>query len=275
MAEFVKHTNREFLYEARHLTRESPMPSRNKDIVSELSEKNEIILGGTAAEMHAHYKERLNEVYHHNRNDLVTTMHWAVGFPSDLRPEQESEFVTAVCDFMVDFFGKGDPTWERNVIAVAVHRDEGVRLNGELIAGRPHIHWMAIPVVENPRYHSLTPSGRKPSSYDYEEKVCINDLIKHKDLLEFHPRMQKYLDDRGIQATVYKGGAAGERNLTIRELKEITRATGLTIEQLEETVRENERLRERINEITKSQETAYSWGTGKSWEESHTWDIDL
>lgn len=111
---------------------------------------------------------------------------------------------------------------------------------------------------------------RRLDSELYKKKVCANDLVSKKFLSEFHPKMQKHLDEAGIQCTVYSEKKTGnEINLTVSQLKEITKATGivldkaLTVDELANLINENITLKSKLRDLEK--DCAPEWGQASRW----------
>ena len=145
MAAFNKYINAAIYNLLRHNNREVRNPS-NTDIDPERAKQNYCLTppdrGITLAENKEYYNQRLDEVYHYKRDTLVTCCEWIVTAPADLSKDQEAAFFRACYDFLN---GQYD---EENVFHCSVHYDEGVKNNqGDVVYGRPHMHYMFIPVV--------------------------------------------------------------------------------------------------------------------------------
>ena len=113
---------------------------------------------------------------------------------------------------------------------------------------------------------------RRLESERYEKKLMPKDSFLNKQFFdEFHPAYQKWLTDHGFDCTVYKGG--GGINLTIEQLKDITRQTGVTldrglsVENLSKLINENSRLKERVTELEHQVNHDRNWGENKNWGE--------
>ena len=111
----------------------------------------------------------------------------------DLEQEQYDDFFLAVYDFLENRYG------EENVIQAVVHDDEG---------GQPHLHFCFIPVVEDKKHEE---------GY----KVCANDVLDRRELRNFHPDLQRYLDEHGLEDACVMTGVTRAQggNRTVAELK--------------------------------------------------------
>lgn len=140
-----------------------------------------------------YYIERLGQVYVYGRNDVKAMAGWVVTAPQDLAPERYDDFFCATYDFLSARYG------EENVVQAIVHDDEG---------GQPHLHFCFVPVVEDKKH-------------EQGYKVCANDVLNRRELRNFHPDLQKYLDDHGLEdARVMTGITSAQGgNRTVRELK--------------------------------------------------------
>ena len=121
---------------------------------------------------------------------------------------------------------------ERCIIQAVVHRDEIVKNgDGERISHN-HMHLSFIPAVPD----------KKHEGYDY--KLNAYELTKKTVLMTLHPDLQKYLNEAGIHATVYRKRKDGGHTLklSVADLKWITEITGgsftgtVTVEDLAELI---------------------------------------
>ena len=118
----------------------------------------------------------------------------------------------------------------------------------------------------------------------HKQKLNSDALTSRKQLHEFHPGLQKYLDDCGIKCTVsYKSqGIERDVSYTIAEAKTVTRVTGLSIEKIKSLEIENNRLHEQIISLTKElnlnkeHERESIWGSSSEWGKNRgkTWEIE-
>lgn len=117
---------------------------------------------------------------------------------------------------------------------------------------------------------------RRLESERYEKKLMPKDAFLDRHFFEgFHPAYQKWLTDHGFDCTVYKGG--GGINLTIEQLKEITRQTGvslergLSIDSISHLINDNSRLKERVTELEQQVPHDRSWGRESRFREEIEW----
>lgn len=108
----------------------------------------------TLKESKQYFKTRLSEIFCYNNKELKTLGQWVVTAPSDLVPEQEKDFFRTAHDYMNSLYGV------KNCIQSVVHRDEGVKNdNGEIIAGKSHLHYSFIPAVRNKKFMRVDKRG--------------------------------------------------------------------------------------------------------------------
>ena len=209
----------------------------------------------------SYFRERLSEVYKYDRKDVVVACEWVVTAPKDLKPEQEDAFFRATYDFLISKYG------EKNVIQAIVHKDE---------AGQHHLHYLFAPVVQNEKYQQPNRYGNITGSALYKEKLCANDLIDRRHLQHWHDDLQRWLDDRGIHATV-KNGATEGSGKTVTELKRETLEKELEAvkDHLASVEKENAQLQERLEarEQDRQHEVIQSsgWGEQRAWGSSEGW----
>ena len=88
-----------------------------------------------------------------------------------LDPERYDNFFYATYNFLANRYG------EENVVQAIVHDDEG---------GQPHLHFCFVPVVEDPKH-------------EQGYKICANDVLDRRELRNFHPDLQRYLNEHGLE----------------------------------------------------------------------------
>lgn len=257
MASSEKFTDDAMCNMLRHNDRETLNPT-NTDIDPERSGLNySFPLNHGGLTDFEYYKKILGEKYLYGRGsarekEAITGCGWVVTLPQELLgyPEKEAAFFKGVFDFISERYGK------ENIINNAVHYDE---------AGLPHIHVVFCPVtkldhdivqhktvkttkavkLESGRYEyeyrfKLDENGNKiklnnyarMSDY-YDEKVDCNTVLNKIELRNFHPDLQKYLTDNGIEGAVITGKTGGA-NFTVAELKEFTAKTGMRLDEVRE-----------------------------------------
>lgn len=137
-------------------------------------------------------KDRLSEVKCLKRKDVNVICSWVLTLPKSFPSEREKEFFEQAYKFLEERYGK------KNVISSYVHKDETT----------PHMHFCFIPVVRDKR------TGK--------EKVSAYELLTRKELMKFHPDLDKHLEkyfgfEVGILNEATKNG-----NRTVAELKQQT-----------------------------------------------------
>jgi len=221
-----------------------------------------------------YYKQRVGEVYMYGRGtkrekEAITGCGWIVTLPKELYgdPVKERAFFQGCYDFIADRYGR------ENIINNAVHYDEG---------GLPHIHVIFSPVtkldhdmvqfktkrttqavqLESGRWeykHIHVDANGKPvnendpttwvplnnyarmSDY-YDEKVDCNSVLNKIELRNFHPDLQKYLTEHGIEGRVVTGKTG--TNFTVKELKEFTAKTGMHLDEVKDMMQDDKSLLE-------------------------------
>ena len=177
----------------RHIERTIENPS-NEDIDKENTNKDYLLTPNREMSSYDYYKQRLSEVYLYKRADVNTLCGWIITAPQELKKENEEAFFKSCYEFLNNRYG------EKNAISCVVHKDE---------SGQPHMHYLFIPVVEDKKHK------------DYDGKVCADNLITKRELRNFHPDLQKHLNDEGIEAKVYTGITKKQGgNISVRELKQ-------------------------------------------------------
>ncbi len=248
LAALERYTSNAVSYILRHNTRENPKPPSNIDIDPARSQLNDTLTperGDTARQCKDYYNSRLNEVYHMNRSDIITACQWVITAPADLAPEQEQVFFRESYAYLNHVYG------QENCVQCTVHRDEGVKgKDGEIVAGRSHMHYVFLPVVENKKYGVKNKKGNITKIATYQEKLCADELITKRHLKAFHPDFQRWLDNAGIKCTVHSG-VTGGKNRTVEALKTETREILLQKERIETLEAENQALKDRIKELEK------------------------
>ncbi|MGN0408899.1 MAG: plasmid recombination protein [Candidatus Fimousia sp.] len=254
MASIDKFTHDAMSNMLRHNDRKTINPG-NKDIDRERSALNysfPLDYGGLTG--YEYYKRLVDEKYLYGRGSArekcaVTGCGWVVTLPKEIHgyPEKEKAFFKGVFDFISTRYGK------ENIINNAVHYDE---------AGLPHIHVIFSPVTKlnhdvvqyktvkttqaiklaSGRYEytyrfKLNEKGEKiklknyarMSDY-YDEKIDCNSVLNKIELRNFHPDLQKYLTEHGIEGAVITGKTG--TNFTVNELKTFTAHTGMHLEEV-------------------------------------------
>lgn len=234
MASIAKYTHGDVIYMLRHNSRECPRPASNTDIDPSRTPNNYTLLPDriTADSCREYYRQRLDEVYHMQRRDIVTACQWVITTPQDLDPALERDFFECTMDYLNGLYGAD------NCVQAIVHRDEGIKdQDGNLIAGRAHLHYIFMPVIDNDKYMQPNKHGNITAKAQYQQKLCANDLITKRHLQQWHADYQQWITNAGIHATV-QSGVTGGKNKTVEMLKNETKIKTLK--------HENELLKEKI-----------------------------
>ena len=193
MASIQKFKASEVSNQIRHIERTIENPS-NEDIDKEKISEDYLLSPDREMTSFDYYKQRLSEVYVYKRADVNTLCGWVITAPQELKKENEEAFFKSCYEFLNNRYG------EKNVVSCAVHKDE---------SGQPHMHYLFIPVVEDKKHK------------DYDGKVCADNLITQRELRNFHPDLQRHLDNEGIEAKIMTGITKRQgRNISVKELKQ-------------------------------------------------------
>ena len=115
----------------------------------------------------------------------------------------------------------------------AVNRGVNVSQQPAVVEGAKHLHVMYVPAVPDTKH----------DGFDY--KLNSDLLTRRNILLTWHSSYQSWLDNAGISATVASGVTSG-KGISVKAMKEVTKATGLSYEQIQTLKIENERLHEEL-----------------------------
>lgn len=183
---------------------------RNRNINSELAHLNYYLTPDrNGLTEYEYFQNRKAEVYCYGRADVKVLAGWVCTLPAEISdPKNQKEFFLRTYEFLESRYG------QKNVVQAAVHYDECIsykrrdltgnvicdeqgRPEYEILLGRPHLHFVFMPVVpdDNPLHWQT-------------EKICVNDVLNPEELRRFHPEYQQYLVAHGINARVYTGLAA-------------------------------------------------------------------
>ena len=236
MAELTKFGASEVAYHIRHDLRDLPAGKAygNEAVDSSLSRGNYSLLKGrcqTAVEANKYRKKIEEEVFKYNRKNLVHAVEIVVQCPSNCPADQKEAFFQETYKYICSTL----PMGERSVFVAQVHVDERhYSPTGKMIS-KDHLHVMYVPAIKDTKHEG------------YEYRLCADQLTKKARLKEFHPGLQKHLDEAGIQATVFrkKEGSGKTVGLSVSQLKELTKKTGialdhsLTVDELAEIINSN------------------------------------
>lgn len=265
MASIEKH-GADSLFFIRHNMRELP-PNKthsNIEIEPERTKNNYSIIsrGKSAAAVNKYRKQIEKELFQYNRKNLIHSVEVVVTLPTDCPPEQEEAFFSESYKYIVSTL----PMGERCVFLAEVHKDEGrIEKDGKtVVEAPPHMHLMYVPAV----------SDEKHDGYKY--KLCADQLTKRAKLKQFHPNFQRWLDDAGIKATVHSG-VTGGKNVTVSELKALTKETGLTLSDVKQLQQKVQSLEQQLEAVKKElqqerdNKPERTWGNTNSWGDCSTW----
>ena len=228
------------LYAIRHNMRMLPQGRKhsNEEIDPERSKLNESIVkrGDTPEKVNEYRKQIESELFHYNRKDLVHSIEMVITLPEDCPPEQEHDFWVSSYEYVASTL----PMGERAIFLCEIHRDEGrVQKDGVTVVESPaHMHIMFVPAVPDQKHEG------------FKYKLCADQLTKRSTLQQWHPRYQKWLDNAGIKATVHSG-VTGGKSVSVSALKDLTKATGLTLAEVKELVKDKEKLTEILQNVAR------------------------
>lgn len=236
MAKIVKY-NTGIINVIRHNIREytnGKSPS-NKEIDPSRSRDNYTIIcrGHNSREINAYRKQMEAKCFKYNRKNLIHAHEVIFTLPKDCPPEQEKRFFQESVNYIASTTALGLDA----IFLATVHADEGrIMKDGvTVMEGAKHLHVMYIPAV----------SDLKHENYKY--KLCSDALTKRSVLKQWHPNYQKFLEQKGITASVINGSTSST-GLSVSALKELSKTTGLTLEQIRSLEHENTTLKNALNE---------------------------
>lgn len=176
----------------RHNSRTILHPS-NTDIDLEKNALNYSLIPNRGISDYEYFLRRKSELYCYGRADVKVLAGWVVTAPQDMKKDKLKDFFEETHNFLAARYGK------KNVIQSVVHADE---------AGQPHLHFCFIPVMPDKKHGG--------------EKICANKVLTRAELRNFHPALQKHLDDCGIDAKVLTGVTKQNGgNRTVKEIKQM------------------------------------------------------
>lgn len=221
MASIKKFTDSAVIKQIRHNNRKI-VEDKNTDIDPLRTHLNYSLTPNRKIGEYEYYQQRKKELYCYNRSDIKTLAGWIVTAPQELNTKEEiREFFEKTADFLQERYGK------ENTISLTCHFDEGKmekvkdrwggyvkdengEIKKELVLGRPHMHFLFIPVAEDKKHKQ-------------GKKICAKSVLTRIDLQNFHTDLRQYLRDRhcpGADGVVNGSTKAQGRNYTVGELKE-------------------------------------------------------
>lgn len=154
----------------------------NENIDKDKTERNYNLAPDRGMTEMEYMEQRLSEVKHLNRADVVRMADWIVTLPSDYKGD-DREFFEKTYTALANRYG------EQNVISAYVHMDEKT----------PHMHFAFMPCVG--------------------DRLCAKEVLTREELREIHPYMEKCLS-RNLEHEVHLlNGATRDGNKAVKELK--------------------------------------------------------
>ena len=131
--------------------------------------------------------KRVNEVKHINRKDIIQMVDWIITLPKNVPSEDEQKFFKHSFEFVCERYGK------KNIVSGWVHNDETT----------PHIHISFVPV----------------RIVDGVEKLDCKNIMTKPELKDFHPSLEKYLEQHLGYLPEILNDSTINGNRAIKELK--------------------------------------------------------
>lgn len=288
MAEVEKFNDDGVMMLLKHSDRQLKNDS-NKDIIESKKDLNySIAMDTNGLTPREYYKEIVGSSYLYGRGtkrekEAVTACSWVVTLPkeiSDYTQVGKDEIkILNEAEEKAFFQGAFDFVYKRYpgcVFYSKVHYDEG---------GQPHIHIYFVPKLEldheqvkykttNTHKAVKTSSGRylfeyrfkledgkkvplknyaKMSDY-YDYKISGADVLNKAELQHFHQDFATYLRDNNLPgANLVYTGKTGNKNISVKALKEFTKATNIKLDELKVQPLEAEKLREILEQTNLSE----------------------
>lgn len=183
---------------------------------------------GNTAKQIEHYRKQIeNECFHYKRKDLIHANEVICTLPKDCPKDQELAFFQESLKYIASTL----PMGERCIFLAEVHCDEGHVLKDKktVVEGAKHLHVMYVPAVPDTKHDG------------FEYKLCSDQLTRRNILLKWHSSYQSWISNAGISATV-ASGVTIDKGISVKSLKEMSKTTGLSYEQVQSLKVENERL---------------------------------
>lgn len=216
-----------------------------------------------------YYKDRINSCYLYGKGSVredktITACSLVVTLPKELSGYSDKEhlFFSGVYSFVSERYG------ESNIINNVVHYDEAGQPHIHIVfvpatsLNHDQAHYKTKrslkPIkLESGRYEYeyryVLKDGTYASIKDYEPangqdlripiknyakasdaydtKISAADVLNKAELQHFHQDLQDYLNKRDIKGNIITG-TTGSINISVDQLKDITRKTGLTLEDI-------------------------------------------
>lgn len=190
---------------------------KNRDIDSSRTHLNYNLAPARGLSHQDFVKKRMSEVEHVKRDNLNVMCAWVLTLPKGF--PDENEFFLESYNFLANRYG------EENVISAFVHKDEA----------QPHLHFAFVPVKDN--------------------RLTASKVIDYDELVNFHPQLKAYLEEKLQQEVLVLNGATAGGNRTVAEMKaerdtirakEVSEKAELFIK---ETIEEINNLQKQKNEL--------------------------
>lgn len=173
----------------------------NQDIDISRSYLNQHIIHGDMTDL----TQRLSEVSHQKRKDLVACCGVVITLPAELKSEDlasQNRFFNYCTEFIKQKFG------EKNIVYATIHHDETT----------PHVHVGFVPVTQIERKYRS--KARKGETYT-QERISAKDVITKSMLNSFHTELDSYITNKiGQKVSILTGKT--EKNVSINKLKQKT-----------------------------------------------------
>lgn len=203
MAHMRKCNMSEAVHLCKHYERNSLIQSySNSDVDMAKSDAN-YNLAPERESQTEYIRQKLSEIDHANRKDLVVMADLIITAPSDLKIEYQEIFFKEAYQFCVDRYGSKSSLGEDVVVSSYVHMDETT----------PHMHFAFLPVKA---------SFDKTTGEMTSQRFCGKEVICRQDLRTLHKDMQQWMNDKSIPARVINGNTVFDsngRSLSVKELK--------------------------------------------------------
>lgn len=185
----------------------------NQDIDTSRSYLNQHIIHGDMTEL----TNRLSEVSHQKRKDLVACCGVVITLPAELKSEDlatQNRFFTHCTEFIKQKFG------EKNIVYATIHHDETT----------PHVHIGFVPTIRKER--KFRSKEKKGQTY-IQERVSAKEVVTRTMLNSFHTELDNYITEKlGQKVSILTGELKTRKNLSINELKQ---RTAQKLEQIEKS----------------------------------------
>lgn len=195
MSHFRKCTLQESVHLCPHYERSSTIKTYSNSEIDKEKSSNNYNLAPDREDQIGYIRQKLQEISHVNRKDLVVMVDIIITVPKDLE-ESPVRFFAETYNFCISRFGEKSGMGEDVVISAYCHMDETT----------PHMHFAFLPIC---------------SSGDVK-RFCAKEVVNRKELQTFHKDLQKHMDKKKIRCSVLNGNTRYDSNgraLSVKELK--------------------------------------------------------